>query len=203
MELLNRADYPDVCFRILEELSSKLPGHLTYHCLEHTVDVANVCEHYIEHYMLADQIAELLRIAAVSHDYGYIFGPKEHEERSILEVRPMLTPNYNEKQIHLIEGMIRATKVPQDPKNLYEEIMADSDLDYLGRTDYDKLSAGLYKEFKHFGVVNNQSDWLDIQIRFLEMHEFHTDWAIRHRKENKMKVLHKLRNRAATASKAS
>lgn len=202
MKLDNKEAYPEVCHKILDDLSKGLPDHLTYHCLDHTIDVANVCNHYIEYYMVADRVANLMRIAAVAHDYGYLFGPKDHEERSIKEVRPMLT-DYSEEEIALIEGMIRATKVPQQPLNMYEEMIADADLDYLGRDDYTKLASGLYKEFKHFGVVQNQSDWLEVQIKFLENHQFHTDWAKLNRTDRKQQVLQGLRDEANASGNSS
>lgn len=202
MKLDNKEAYPEVCHKILDDLSKGLPDYLTYHCLDHTIDVANVCNHYIEYYMVADRVANLMRIAAVAHDYGYLFGPKDHEERSIKEVRPMLT-DYSEEEIALIEGMIRATKVPQQPLNMYEEMIADADLDYLGRDDYTKLASGLYKEFKHFGVVQNQSDWLEVQIKFLENHQFHTDWAKLNRTDRKQQVLQGLRDEANASGNSS
>lgn len=193
MELLNKESYPEVCFRILEDLKKNLPGHITYHRLDHTIDVANVCNHYIDYYMISEKIAPLMRIAAIAHDYGYIYEPKGHEERSIEALRPMLNGDYSEEEIEMIAGMIRATKVPQAPKNLYEEILADSDLDYLGRGDYNQLSQWLYEEFIHFGVVNGDEQWLQVQIKFLESHRFHTDWARQERTANKNRVLEKLR----------
>ena len=202
MELENKSAYPEVCHRILDDLSKKLPDHLTYHCLDHTIDVANVCNHYIEYYMVADRVANLMRIAAVAHDYGYIFSPKDHEERSIQEVRPMLK-DYKAEEISLIEGMIRATKVPQQPQNMYEEMIADADLDYLGRDDYTKLASGLYKEFMHYGVIKNDSDWLEVQIKFLEKHQFHTDWAKMNRTDRKQQVLQTLRDQASKADQPS
>ena len=197
MDLNNRKAYPEVCHRILEELSKKLPEHLTYHCLEHTIDVANVCNFYIDHYMISEPIANLIRIAAVAHDYGYIIGPKDHEERSILEVRPMLT-EYSENELSLIDGMIRATKVPQKPQNLYEQILADADLDYLGREDYPELSEGLYREFLYFGVVQDESDWLNVQVGFLENHRFNTDWAKLNRSDRKGQTLNRLKAKVNT-----
>lgn len=201
MELLNKESYPKVCFRILKDLEANLPGYVTYHRLEHTLDVANVCNHYIEHYLISDKIAPLIRIAAIGHDYGYLYGPKEHEERSIEALRPMLEPEYSPEQIELIAGMIRATKVPQEPKNLYEEILADADLDYLGRGDYATLSEWLHEEFVHFGVVSNERQWLEVQIKFLEKHHYHTDWALKHRAANKARVLDELRAQRALADK--
>jgi len=193
MKLDNSSAYPEVCHKILEELSENLPDNLTYHNLNHIIDVANGCNFYIDYYMVSDRVADLIRIAAVAHDYGYIFTPVEHEERSIKEIRPMLTA-YTEAEIALINGMIRATKVPQNPQNLYEEILADADLDYLGRDDYDPISEGLYKEFLHFGVVKGELDWLQLQIKFLENHTFHTEWARKNRTRRKQQVLARLRD---------
>lgn len=202
MELENKKAYPKVCHQILDELSEKLPDYLHYHRLNHTIDVANVCNFYIDYYLLSKRVANLIRIAAVVHDYGYIFDPKEHEERSIVEVRPMLT-GYSDKEIAVIDGMIRATKVPQKPHNLYEQILSDADLDYLGREDYPQLSEALYEEFLYFGVVENQTDWLDLQIRFLESHQFHTDWAKNNRAENKQKVIDGLKARVAASERSA
>jgi predicted metal-dependent HD superfamily phosphohydrolase len=202
MELDNKKAYPKVCHQILDELSERLPDYLHYHCLKHTIDVSNVCNFYIDYYLLSDRVANLIRIAAVAHDFGYIFDPKEHEERSIVEVRPKLT-EYSDKEIAVIEGLIRATKIPQNPRNLYEEIISDADLDYLGRKDYPQLSEALYEEFLYFGVVENQTDWLDLQIRFLESHQFHTDWAKNNRAENKQKVIDGLKARVAASGQSA
>ena len=202
MELDNKKAYPKVCHQILDELSERLPDYLHYHCLNHTIDVANVCNFYIDYYLLSDRVANLIRIAAVAHDFGYIFDPKEHEERSIVEVRPKLT-EYSDKEIAVIDGLIRATKVPQKPRNLYEQILSDADLDYLGREDYPQLSDALYKEFLYFGVVENPTDWLDLQIRFLEGHHFHTDWAKNNRTENKQKVIDGLKARVSASGQSA
>jgi len=202
MELDNKKAYPKVCHQILDELSERLPDYLHYHSLNHTIDVANVCNFYIDYYILSDRVANLIRIAAVAHDYGYIFDPKEHEERSIIEVRPMLT-EYSDKEIAVIDGLIRATKVPQKPQNLYEQILSDADLDYLGREDYPQLSEALYEEFLYFGVVENQTHWLDVQIRFLEGHQFHTDWAKNNRTENKHQVIDGLKAKVSASERSS
>jgi len=194
MELHNKESYPKLCFDLLEEMSEKFPSHLTYHTIEHIIDVANVCDHYIRNYEIQDDKARLIRIAAIGHDYGYIFSPEQHEERSIVELRPKLNGFYKENDIELINGMIRATKVPQRPKNFYEEILADADLDYLGRDDYDRLSQKLYQEFLHYGVVNNDDQWLEVQIKFLENHHYHVSFALENRTEKKQQKLSELKD---------
>ena len=41
-----------------------------------------------------------------------------------------------------------ATKLPPEPSNLLEEIICDSDLDYLGRSDFIPVSNTLFEELK-------------------------------------------------------
>ncbi|WP_228853356.1 HD domain-containing protein [Aegicerativicinus sediminis] len=194
MVLKNREAYPDICFKVLADLEENLPEHLAYHCLEHTIDVANVCDFYIDHYAISKQMAELIRIAAISHDYGYMDSPIDHEAKSIEKITPLLKEHkYTDKEIDLIGGMIMATKIPQRPTNLYEEILADADLDYLGRGDYDELSSRLLKEFLYYDVVSNQKEWLDAQIKFLEIHRYHTDLAQKERIKTKLEKLKELK----------
>ncbi|MGI9546740.1 MAG: HD domain-containing protein [Flavobacteriaceae bacterium] len=193
MELLSKKAYPEICFDLLEEMAEKFPDHLSYHTIAHIIDVANVCDGYIKSYQIPDDKALLIRIAAISHDYGYMFSPEDHEERSITELRPRLNNSFSEEDIELINGMIRATKVPQNPKNIFEEILADADLDYLGRDDYDRLSEQLYHEFIHFGVVDTYNQWLDVQIGFLENHHYHGSLAIENRSAKKLQKLAELK----------
>ena len=195
MTLNNKKTYPAVCFHILEELKGKLAPYLHYHCYEHIIDVANVCDKYIKLYNIDDNMAKLIRIAAISHDFGYIDSPVDHEERSITLIEPILKSILTNEEIGLVNGMIRATKVPQQPKTFYDKILADADLDYLGRHDYDKLSGNLHKELLHFGVVKTEREWLNLQIKFLEGHHYHTLSSKWNRRKLKMRKLKELKAR--------
>jgi len=194
MTLNNKQSYPDICFHILEELKVKLAPHLSYHSYEHIIDVANVCDKYIRTYRIGDDMAKLIRIAAISHDFGYTVSPVDHEENSIKLIEPMLSPSLTKAEIAFVNGMIRATKIPQAPKTFYDKILADADLDYLGRKDYDELSENLHQEFLHFGVIKTEREWIDLQIKFLESHKYHTlvaKWNRRKLKLSKLKELKK------------
>lgn len=181
--------YPDICFHILEELKGKLAPHLSYHSYEHIIDVANVCDIYIRLYRINDDVAKLIRIAAISHDFGYTVSPIDHEERSITLIEPILKPVLTKEEIALVNGMIRATNLPQEPKTFYDKILADADLDYLGRIDYNQISENLHQEFLYFGVVKTNREWLELQIKFLESHEYHTLYAKWNRRKLKLKKL--------------
>ena len=195
MNLQNRKAYPELCLQLLATLEESLPAHLSYHSLSHTIDVANVCEEYIKYYKIDKAHAKLIRIAAIGHDFGYIISPVDHEERSIKTLSQILPEILNKQEIELVNGMIRATKVPQEPKTFYDKIVADADLDYLGRSDYDKLSASLLKEFQYYNIANTQEEWFDLQINFLKNHKFHTSFAQEFRKPLKLQKLQELKEK--------
>lgn len=67
-----------------------------------------------------------------------------------------------------------ATKIPQQPHNLLEQIICDADLDYLGRDDFYKIGETLRKEFLHYSIVNSDEEWETLQIKFLQNHHYHT-----------------------------
>ncbi|MBT8266995.1 MAG: HD domain-containing protein [Bacteroidia bacterium] len=193
MTLDNKKTYPNICFQILDEYKEKLASHLSYHSYDHIIDVANVCDKYIRLYKIDDHMAKLIRIAAISHDFGYTVSPIDHEERSITLIEPMLEPILTKDEIAIVNQMIRATKIPQQPKTFYDKILADADLDYLGRNDYDELSENLNQEFLHLGVIKTEEEWLDLQIKFLENHEYHTLYAKWNRRKLKIKKLKELK----------
>lgn len=198
MTLHNKNAYPKVCLQLLETLERYLPANLTYHNVAHTIDVANVCDTYIQYYKIDPPIAKLIRIAAISHDLGYIISPDDHEEKGIKLAAQYLSGKLLPQEIQIVNGLIRATKIPQQPNNFYEKIIADADLDYLGREDYDDLSQNLYKEFIVYNTVDTEEKWLDLQITFLEQHTFHTTFALEQRqpiKNLKLLLLKEKRNK--------
>ena len=101
--------------------------------------------------------------------------------------------NFSKEDIQIVNGLIKSTKVPQRPQTVLEQIICDVDLDYLGRDDFYPISNLLYRELKAFSMVSNLNDWNKIQIRFLENHEYHTDFAINNRQPEKEKRISELK----------
>jgi hypothetical protein len=57
----------------------------------------------------------------------------------------------------------------------------------LGRNDFYKISNQLYEELKFNRVVSNKLEWNKIQIKFLEAHKYHTEFAKKYRQPEKEK----------------
>jgi uncharacterized protein len=188
---------PEAEHFILQKLGSELPVSLYYHGLHHTLDVVESAERIARAEGLSDEeTLTLLRTAALFHDAGFLFTYQGHEAEGCRLVREVLPGfAYSPGQIATICGMIEATKIPQSPKNLLEEIICDADLDYLGRADFDVIAGYLYRELKARDLVADERTWDAIQIKFLERHRYRTLTAQATRQPVKQLHVQKLREK--------
>lgn len=175
---------------IAKKLESELSVKFAYHGVHHTLSVLDGCNQYIKRMHIPHHEAYLLRTAALMHDTGYLKGIDNHEEKSMAFAREILPDwNYSADEINLINGMIRATKIPQSPTTLLEQIIGDADLDYLGTNSFQAISEQLFKELKNFGKISNRQEWNQLQIKFLQNHSYHTPYALKYREPVKQKHL--------------
>ncbi len=182
---------------ILSRLENELDPQLGYHNITHTLDVLEQAE------MLAKQEKVtnkhdllLLKTAAVFHDSGFLFVYKNHEEKSCEIASESLRSVFSEEDIKKVCGMIMATKIPQTPNTLLEQIICDADLDYLGRDDFEPISRNLHKEFIIFKIIPEDIIWDHIQIKFFESHHYFTGTSISKRNVKKLKHLNILKERS-------
>lgn len=182
---------------ILARLKKELPDYLSYHGYHHTIDVYEMTiEIAREEGITDEEDIILLKTAALYHDSGFLSVYKGHEDVSCLLVRDILPRyNYTDSQIEKICGMIQATRIPQQPKNHLEEILADADLDYLGRDDFYPISYSLFEELKSIKAIDTIEQWNKIQVIFLEQHHYFTQTCLRKRKNAKEKRLQELKNK--------
>lgn len=167
--------YNVVYKHVTEKLKSLSPVY-TYHCYEHTLDVLEQTQRIAKAEGIEDDESYfLLQMASLYHDTGFLFIYGGHEAKGC-EIAKEELPHFGvtDLQLEKICGMIMATKIPQSPKNLSEEIICDADLDYLGRDDFEPISNQLYKEFLEIGFVKNYDDWMQKQINFFESHHYFT-----------------------------
>ena len=171
---------------ILNKLGKELPKHLSYHSVEHIKDVYDAAEKIGKQENISPYEMKLLLTAAWYHDSGFLKGAKDHEEESCRIARLYLPDyNYTSDEIEQICRMIMATKIPQSPANHLSEILADADLDYLGRDDFFIIGNKLFTELSIFGFLNTEDEWTRLQVRFLESHHYFTKTAVKLRKQSK------------------
>lgn len=176
--------------KVLSELQTLLPENLSYHGVHHTIDVVkqSLAIAKRERITLEEDLL-LLQVSALYHDTGFLLTYKDHETESCNKAKRELPFfGFSEARIKKICGMIEATRIPQSPCNLLEQIIADADLDYLGRNDFQKISETLQTEFISYGIVSNQKAFEELQLRFFESHEYCTKSSQKLR--GPVKILH-------------
>ena len=171
----------------LELLQRGLPTHLYYHSLFHTRDeVVPAVERLAASMGVAGLDYIVLVTAAYFHDIGFIEKMEDHERISVRIASGVLTKcSYLPEQIEVIRGIIMATKLPQSPQTLLEEIMVDADLDGLGRDDFLKRSLDLRAELAALGISSSDEAWYRSQLEFLRAHRYFTPAARLLRDEKK------------------
>lgn len=183
--------------KIISDLEKNLPAYLTYHDFNHTKLVLEKAILIGRMENISEDELLLLKIAAIYHDTGYKISHENHEAESCKIVKNELPElGFSKSEIEQICGMIMATKIPQRPNSLLEEILADADLEYLGTDDFESISQKLYLELKHFRPELTLQQWYNIQISFFTKHHYHTEYCRKNRESFKLKNLARIQDKA-------
>jgi uncharacterized protein len=179
-----------------DRMQRELPPHLTYHGLAHTRDeVVPAVELFANLEGILGEPLYLLLTAAWFHDLGYVEQTANHESigaQIAAQVLPSL--GYTENQIETIRSAIMATVLPQSPGNVLEQILADADLDVLGRENFMRRNQDLRQELAFLGKEFTDEEWYSGQLRFLEGHNYFTAAARSLRNTQKQLSVATLRN---------
>jgi uncharacterized protein len=160
----------------LERLEHNLSPAYLYHSLAHTRDeVAPAVERLASLEHVAEDALLLLRTAAYYHDIGLVRQRASHEAAGV-QIAAVTLPSfgYSRAQIRLISGMIMATQLPQNPRNHLEQLLADADLDVLGRLDFLPRNQALRAEMTAFGATTSDMQWYRQQLHFMRTHHYWT-----------------------------
>jgi predicted metal-dependent HD superfamily phosphohydrolase len=181
------------------KLERELPSGLTYHGIHHTFDVLQAGLLIAETEKVSKKDVHILRLAIWLHDSGFTRTYKGHEEAGCDIAKEMLPAfRISMEDIEVICGLIRATKIPQTPDTLLERIICDADLDYLGRDDVYEIADTLYQEIKNKIGKLKENDWNELQISFLEAHNYFTKFSKKHRAPSKTRYLKELKRTKIT-----
>jgi class 3 adenylate cyclase len=187
--------FTDIQEVILDKLERELPDYLYYHNVKHTVDVVTEVELIGWGEGCTDEEILLLKTAGLFHDVGHTVAYDNHEYHGTVIAREMLPKyNYSPEQIERICAIIMSTKLPPRPTNLLENIICDSDLDYLGRSDFIPVSNTLYEELKAQNKMGSLNDWNKIQVKFISGHQYFTETARSLREVNKQQQIERIQS---------
>lgn len=181
----------------LSLLQSSLPSNLLYHTHAHTVDVLEATLNYANEDRIGNREIELLAIAAVYHDAGFL--DKKHDNEILGADRAAAAMKslgcYSEMEIAQVRSLILDTIVKQTPAGPRQipstelsKYLLDGDMTNLGREDFFEKGHLLQRELG----IDSETDFLKNSLEIMVAHQWHSEPAIRLRtaqKEANLKVL--------------
>jgi predicted metal-dependent HD superfamily phosphohydrolase len=173
---INQPDYDGAISYALDRLERDIAPDLSYHNIRHTRDgvmkaavrLAGACQ-------LDQEDIWLLMVAAAFHDIGFLETREGHETAGVRIINQVL-PDFGfcAEQIERMTYMILATRLPQSPNGLVDQILADADLDVLGREDFFERSELLRLEMAVYEKPQSPDEWYQGQLDFLAEHRYFT-----------------------------
>jgi predicted metal-dependent HD superfamily phosphohydrolase len=182
----------------IEQVFNETPQSLPYHNATHTIAVLDASNELANHYQITEEERFIVNTAALFHDLGITQGgTANHEIRSAEMAETWLKERgITHETIERIKGCIMATKLPQKPENLLEEIIGDADLWHLGTENFTINQKLLRQEFSEAGGKEVEKDaWRLRNIALLSSHKFHTEYAKGLLQGKKEEHLNRLKNK--------
>lgn len=175
-------------------LLSPLNKHY-YHSYEHAIDVMQRAIYLSEQENLPVDEIEMMALAGLFHDTGFIVMYDKNEPIwAKIASNYLKSINYDKNKIKLIEQIILATDPDYtNPKNIYEKIIKDADMDNLWRDDFQKKSNDIKKELETVKKIKiKDPEWHHSLVDLLISHKFNTDIQRKERDKKKQENLNKM-----------
>lgn len=160
-------------------LKKELSADLAFHNIVHTRNVTVAVNELCDYESINETDRELVLLAAVFHDTGYIKKYVGHEEESCKIAEIFLREmRRSTDEIRTIINCIEATEMPQNPTDIFSKIICDADMSHLAAKDYFEQIERLRQEWKS---VKNQDltdvEWYRNNIEFLDSHRYCTPYG--------------------------
>jgi len=165
---------------IRQLFAARVEETFSYHSIGHTEGVVKAATLMADHYQLPEDDRLILLLSAWFHDSGYSKGKAQDHEAASQRIATnyLQSKNVPSELIEKVVSGIAATRMPQSPQNLVEQILCDADLYHLGTEEFKIQNKLLRKELKnHGGEELKKKDWRQRNIQFLQEHQFFTDYA--------------------------
>lgn len=180
--------------KYVSQLLVPLENHY-YHQYDHALETMERAVYLAKKEWLKHDEIEILALATLFHDTGFViqYDNNEYIWAKIAEnyLKSMLYPH---EKIKLIEKIILSTSIKyNEPKNIFEKIIRDADLDNLWRNDFLSQSRNLKKELETIKNIKiKEPDWKHWSIHFLETHKYYTKTQKKERNKKKDENLLKI-----------
>ncbi|NNF85673.1 MAG: HD domain-containing protein, partial [Winogradskyella sp.] len=180
---------------VFDLFKNELDSSFIYHNYTHTERVLRSIREIIENSDIDKKDAEVLELAALLHDTGYINTIEGHEEESVkIATKFLKEQKADDKIIDAVNECIMATKFKNTPETELGKIIRDADSSHFGKKYFNEASEFLRKELEFQGIANyTPIEWNNENIKILtKKHEYYTDYALKNWQPRKEKNLAKL-----------
>ncbi len=181
----------DAAEYVFSLFKDKLPGDYVYHNYNHTDETVKACKKLSKSYNLTSRDYEVLMLAALFHDTGYISTYENHEPESVKFMKDYLKGNYSNDDILEIEALILSTKYRTVPDGSMQEILHDADYINLGSKRFDHRADLLRIEWERIlQKTYTEEEWAQIQLQFLIDTSFKTeDAVVKYNEQRELNIL--------------
>ncbi|MEM1123166.1 MAG: HD domain-containing protein, partial [Bacteroidota bacterium] len=182
MTLVNEKIHKDLKIKAVDAyvkqlLQENLPASIFFHTYQHTQRVWKAVKELSRQAKVSTEDREILQIAALFHDTGFIKDYENHEKESIfLAVNYLRDKGYPEEKIAKIKALIEVTKLDIAPATFLQKLMCDADTAHLGQKRYRRRSERLRKEWEYFrkDYCPTDLEWEKENLKFLQQHNYYT-----------------------------
>ena len=166
-----------------------------YHQYSHALEVMDRAVYLAKQEWLSDSDIEVLALAWLFHDTWFVIQYDNNEPIwAKIAQNYLISMLYDRDKIQLIEEIILATAPSyKNPKNIYEQIIIDADLDNFWREDFFDKMDNIQREreaIKHIKLLD--PDWKHWVIDFLAEHKYFTKTQKTERNTQKEKNMSEL-----------
>lgn len=158
----------------------KLSPDYIYHNFNHTLRVVNNAKTINKAEEVPDEEAEMVVLAALFHDTGYIEGPYGHEERSAEIAKAFLAENnYPIEKAERVGELIMMTRLTSEPVSKLDMVVRDADCAHFADKNFTALSELLREEWRLTeGKAFTDLEWAKGNRKMLmQEHRFYTDYG--------------------------
>lgn len=179
--------------------------NMYYHQYAHSLDVYKRATYLAKKEWLSKEEIEVLQIAALFHDTGFIIRYEKNEPLGAkIASNYLMSISYPQEKIQLIERIILATDPDyKKPKDIYEKIIKDADIDNIGREDFFEKWDKVKTELENIKKIKiSDVDWHHSMLDLLYKTKFYTHTQIKERKKMKEENVSKLKKMIKTKKTA-
>lgn len=164
---------------VVHVLENHLSNKILFHSVNHMKEVLKYSEIIGKYMKLSKEELNIVKVCAIFHDCGYAYVYRGHEETGVdIATKFLAEQGVGNAPIQIVANAIFATKVPQNPVDVYGMILCDADLINLTYDNYFENAELMRQEWIMTGSAPmNELQFHKNSLNFFQNHHYHTPYG--------------------------